>query len=818
MTKPLFSVQEGFQKYEPISSRAEKWIKDQKLVPFDLAVMYLINCLGKCEAREIIPYIKDGINLLHKKYNPQEKHALNEIYALRVKGLLSSEDKNERRNVLSLSTQGKKLLSDFFSDMDRLLERKDPIETPKDSVKERIRAFLDKHYLDEICRVAGRYPFEKAIYVDYVLLDEFDLDLADMLRMSPTDTMKLFRDVIIDMNYVLFAPGLKLNGDGGFTDRKFSPYIRVKNVPNEYKLLIGAISPDWLEQIIVFEGTIIGKGEKMSRPSIARFLCSGRKCLLEVIQDLFSQEIEKPPICPECGKVDFRFLNDSRSEWVSFQRIEIQENVENVVLNQQNAQFLMSCVDDLCNKAEIGDKVRIVGIPRLLPPKSKGVDYNNYIDVLSIEKTEKDLDVYNITEDEEKQIQKLAKDKKIYEKLIQSVAPPIHGMEDVKEALLLQLFGGRRNKYNPTGGKERSDIHILLIGEPGVAKTKIMGEVAKLWPRSIEASGKGATGCGLTATVIKDESNKGRYVLKAGAIVLANEGLLWIDEFDKMDEEDRKRMNNGMESQVIQINKADITAKMKCETTILAAANPKLERFDKNKPYVQQFGISPSLLSRFDLIFVILDIPNLEADKEIAAKVIANHSYLNGNGTVRPEDKPQIPIDFLRKYIAYARMRIEPIMTEQVKDELIHAYTKIRCTASAGSVPITARQLTGLIRLSEGSAKIRLSKTVEMEDLKRALRILMNNLRAVASDPVTGEIDIDCIMTSHSAQQRNKCKLIERIIREGADRNGLISLGTVLSHAAEKGIDEDLARDIIRELKSNGTIYEPRHNTISIKD
>lgn len=371
------------------------------------------------------------------------------------------------------------------------------------------------------------------------------------------------------------------------------------------------------------------------------------------------------------------------------------------------------------------------------------------------------------------------------------------------------MFGARPGKVLPDGGKVRSDIHLLLIGDPGVAKSRLLQYVNQIAPKSIYVSGKGTTGAGLTATAEKDELAEGAWTLKAGALVLAGGGIACIDEFDKMEKEDRAAMHEAMEQQTISVAKAGIVARFKCNTAILAAANPKFSRFDTYKQLGEQFDIPPTLISRFDLIFPLQDIVDRETDRKIADHMLKMHKM----GDEQKELEPEIEIDLFRKYIAYARKNSYPVLSEEAGTKLRDYYVDLR-GGDRETVRATARQLEALVRLAEASAKIRLSNEVTVDDADRAIKLTNYVLREVATDKTTGKIDIDRIATDHPASIRARIRTIEDIIRgivaNSPDKSA--DMQEILTATAEKKIDRTEVERIINELKSKGIIFEPRHD------
>ncbi|MFT7616338.1 MAG: replicative DNA helicase Mcm, partial [Candidatus Woesearchaeota archaeon] len=331
-------------------------------------------------------------------------------------------------------------------------------------------------------------------------------------------------------------------------------------------------------------------------------------------------------------------------------------------------------------------------------------------------------------------------------------------------------------------------------------------------PKARYVSGKGASAAGLTASVIKDDF-MGGWALEAGALVLANRGTCMIDELDKMTEEDRSAMHEALEQQTVTISKANIQATLMCETTVLAAANPKMGRFDPFENIAKQINLPPALINRFDLIFPFRDIPNVEGDEKLATFVLGMHQA-NDN------EKPEIDTDTLRKYIVYAKKNIHPKITDGALQELKTYYVKMRNSSQGEDgvtvISISARQLEALVRLTEANAKLRLSQKAVKKDAKRAIELLDYCLSQIGVDPETGRIDIDRIQTGFTTSQRSKVINVREIIKGLEEKLGkVIPIEDIVDAAAQKGMDSSKIDEALERLKLNGDIFEPKRGFIS---
>jgi len=470
--------------------------------------------------------------------------------------------------------------------------------------------------------------------------------------------------------------------------------------------------------------------------------------------------------------------------------------------------------DDLVNVIAPGDKVWITGVLRLKqqkPAKGRSSVYDKFIDVTHIQKVEREFEQISYSKEDEQKILELSRDPRIYDKIKNSIAPSMYGYDEMKQAVALQLFSGNPHKEMPDGKRVRSDVHVLLIGDPGTGKSMLLESVARIAPKNVYVSGGGASGVGMTASA--ERNTEGEWLLKAGAMVLANGGMAIIDEFDKMTDEDRGLMHEAMEQQFVSIAKAGMITQFKAEAAVLAAANPKMGRFDAMKPPGEQFAMGPALMSRFDLIFAIKDFPDESRDRGLVEHVLTSHKLASENkipdagSPILPEIDPEL----LQKYIAYARQNVFPILTDAAIKKIEEYYIHLRKLGEKqGNVPVTPRQLEGLVRLSEASAKMRLSEKVEAADADRAVAIVNFVLEEIFVDKETGRIDSDVINIGQSKSRIDKMRSLLGVISELEKQTDLVAIEDVFREAAKYGMDEVYVRQLIETLERQGDLYRPK--------
>ena len=477
---------------------------------------------------------------------------------------------------------------------------------------------------------------------------------------------------------------------------------------------------------------------------------------------------------------------------------------------------------ELAGRLSVGQRVTLNGFTRLIDKKDSDESnfYSIVFNIISIEAEEGDADEIQFSDEDIEEMEEIAKNPNLFDDIVQSIAPTIYGHEDVKRGIALQLFGGTQ-KRSQDGTIKRGDIHILLVGDPGVSKSQLLKYTSGICPRTVMTSGKSATAAGLTATAVKDEST-GKWTIEAGALVLADCGMCCIDEIDKMNSNDRSSLHDAIEAQVVRVSKAGITVELKSKCSVLAAANPRYGRFDPDESIVSQINLSDALLSRFDLIFVMRDVPNMELDSEISDRILRTHmvgqvdACPNYDGEVDVQRileenrfiKPIYDPETLRKYVAYGK-KFTPVMGRAVYRILQESYLRVRSKyIETGKVAITARQLEGYIRLAEASAKLHLRNTITTEDAQLASKIIEDYLEKVGNQG--GGVDIDSIVASASNKDRTNIALIEDAIYENP--NGLaagMSMEELIVTLSKNGLTEADVRSAVKIMERKDKLYRP---------
>ena len=654
-------------------------------------------------------------------------------------------------------------------------------EKSKTSVAKFEEFFSTPECKEIVSEALAKYPDERSVVVNYLQLEMFDPDLADLLIEKPEEVIQAAQKAIKNIDTA------RKNADLQVRFENLSNIIPLRDLKSKY-----------IGKFVAVDGIIRKANEIRPRIVNAMFECRSCMRLHEVPQK--SNMISEPALCQECGGRSFRLMQDE-SEFIDTQTTKLQEPLENLSGGEQPRQINVVLEDDLVDTITPGDIIRITGTLKTVRDEQtklfKNYIYCNYIDAL-----EQEFEELKISEEDEEKIKELAANPDVYNKIINSTAPSIQGYREVKEAIALQLFGGCVKELEDKT-RIRGDIHILIVGDPGIGKSQILKYVSKLAPRGIYTSGKGTSGVGLTAAAVKDDL--GGWSLEAGALVLADRGNACVDELDKMRSEDRSAIHEALEQQTISIAKAGIMATLNSRCAMLAAANPKFGRFDRYKSVAEQINLPAPILSRFDLIFVVEDKPDADRDRKLAGHILNIHKSAEIPFEIDPE--------LLRKYIAYARKQPSPELTDDAIEVLKEFYVGMRGSAEDedSPVPITARQLEALVRLSEANCKIRLGEKVTDDDAKRAIKLQQECMKQVGYDPETGKVDIDKVEGRTPKSERDKARVLLDVIKELSEEyGGRVPVKILADEVADRyNMSEEKVQQIITKLKQQGLVFEP---------
>lgn len=665
-------------------------------------------------------------------------------------------------------------------------------------------AWLRDYYKDEVGQLAQRYPSEQtSLEVTYrdlqVAFPKFadqytDVDGHDVVTERLTEALQQYDlpiDITLDDAHVRIVdlPPTEVHDVG---------VPRVSDIEERVQGLRGQVSKRSQKQLIMTE---------------AVFECQRCGTLTTIPQ--LSETLDEPHECHGCERQGPFTLDKSASKKSDHQLVRLQTPPE-ASTDGSTDDIDVVLMDDLVGGAAPGD--RIIANSRVeLEQQSEGsVIFEPVAHAQSIDRLDSDFDDMDVSQHLER-IRDISNSENPVQHIVGSIVPSHEGDAMIKEAIALQLFGGV-DKELPDGSNKRGTIHVLLMGDPGCGKSALLRYAKNLAPRSVFATGKGSSAAGLTAAAVQDDFGTGGWTLEAGALVEANGGLCAIDELDDMASEDQAGLLEALSDQEISINKAGITTSLPADTTVLAAANPVHGRFNEYESFAEQFDLDPTLQSRFDLMFTMTDKPDEDKDGRIVDTILnsaeAGQRIARGEEVDDPATQPTIEPEVLRAYIAHAR-GIVPVVDEDTKEMIKQQYIDLRqANDGDGPVPVTPRASEALIRLSEASARIRLSKTVTEEDAARAARIHQSCMEDVGIDPETGEFDVDVIETGTSMSQKDRMQTVKGLITELNEQheNGA-PYDDLIERAEQVDISKDKLDHALDKLSNEKQLYQPGTDT-----
>uniref|UniRef100_M4C9L8 DNA replication licensing factor MCM7 n=1 Tax=Brassica campestris TaxID=3711 RepID=M4C9L8_BRACM len=572
---------------------------------------------------------------------------------------------------------------------------------------------------------------------------------------------------------------------------------------------IREVKASHIGQLVRIAGIVTRCSDVKPLMAVAVYTCED--CGHEIYQEVTSRVFMPLFKCPSSrcrvnSKAGNPILQLRASKFLKFQEAKMQELAEHVPKGHIPRSMTVHLRGELTRKVAPGDVVEFSGIFLPIPYTGfkalrAGLVADTYLEATSVTHFKKKYEEYEFQKDEEEQIARLAEDGDIYNKLSRSLAPEIYGHEDIKKALLLLLVGAPHRQLKD-GMKIRGDVHICLMGDPGVAKSQLLKHIINVAPRGVYTTGKGSSGVGLTAAVMRDQVTN-EMVLEGGALVLADMGICAIDEFDKMDESDRTAIHEVMEQQTVSIAKAGITTSLNARTAVLAAANPAWGRYDLRRTPAENINLPPALLSRFDLLWLILDRADMDSDLELAKHVLHVHQTQESPALGFEPLEPNI----LRAYISAAR-RLSPYVPAELEEYIATAYSSIRQEEAKSNTPhsyTTVRTLLSILRISAALARLRFSESVAQSDVDEALRLMqMSKISLYADD--RQKAGLDAISDTYS------------IIRDEAARSNKthVSYANALNWISRKGYSEAQLKECLEEYAALN-VWQIDPNTFDIR-
>lgn len=644
---------------------------------------------------------------------------------------------------------------------------------------ERIETILHDKFKSQI--IDWQFNDDEYLTLDFIIIDAYYYELGNSIINNYEVTKQRLEFLISRMLHNKVKKPVKIN----FKDVPITP--------------IKALHSNYNGKLVSFEGIVKNRSNTYQECTLMAFEC--RACGTSMtIAPNENGVIYTPKIkCPNCNSKKGYMKNFELSKFKDLQKVEITEPLDQLSGGFQPEEITVFLEGSNINSVLPGDKVQVNGLLEVKQYPKKNL-YYEYIVADCVQQVEQKFGDIIITTKDKQEILELSQEPQLFDLLVSSVVPSIFGYEEVKLALALQLAGA--DSQDIMGSRTRGDVHILLMGDPGIGKSQILKYISTLAPRSIYTSGKGSTGAGLTATAVKDDF--GGWSLEAGALVLGDNGLVCIDEFDKMREEDRSAIHEALEQQTISISKAGITTTMNSRCSVLAAANPVFGRIDDYKEIKEQINLSDAILSRFDLIFLIKDKTTKEEDLELTEAILRSYKLDRANDVIDPE--------LLKKYISYARSNFNPVMTDEVIGYLQEHYVNLRELARINNhpIPITTRQLEAIIRLAKASARIRLSETINIEDAERAIKLQEYCIKHIGFDEEKQVVDIDKVEGRTTKSSRDKYFMAKAMLSELEEEWGDVPTQVFIKELENKGYNNP--QEVLTKLHQTNMVIEITSN------
>ena len=665
-----------------------------------------------------------------------------------------------------------------------------------------LKAFKDRDsnykYFDRINNMMASGA--QSLIVDYIDLDSYNPLLAKEITHKPDEYLEAFNEAVLSVLREIHPD----------YEQEIHEKIRVRIGNYTVQKGLREINADLINKLVSISGMVVRSSEVKPLAKKVAYKCTNCNTVTEA--QLKGLVMKKPLKCHACAEKELE-MDPESSLFIDFQMVRLQELPEDLPAGQLPHYIEVTVMSDLVDQCRPGDRIILTGIIRIeqeqLVPQAKTSLFRlrmegNNIEYLGGRAGSKDtryVERIMISTEDERQIRTIASKPDAYEKLIASFAPHIYGHEPIKEAILLLIVGSVTKRLED-GSTRRGDINVLLVGDPGTAKSEMLKFTAKIAPRGLYTSGRGSTAAGLTAAVIRDKS--GIMMLEAGAVVLGDQGIVCIDEFDKIKPEDRSALHEVMEQQTCSVAKGGIVATLNARTSILSAANPIYGKYDPYKNITENVNLPVPLLTRFDLIFIVRDSPDKEKDNLIASHILEIHR------NTEQAARPAIDIDLFSKYLAYTK-QIEPALTPEAIDIVRSYYMDMRRIESEGMITVTPRQLEGLIRLASARARLLLKDMVEAEDAQRAIYLVDQMMRTAGVDVNTGKTDLG-VLYGKPQSVVSKEKTFMELFRglTGAENNDVEDKVLVDELVKTGKFSDEEARKYIQKFNREGQIFERR--------
>jgi replicative DNA helicase Mcm len=649
--------------------------------------------------------------------------------------------------------------------------------------------FLRTYYKEDILELQQGYPKEQTqLVIEWDAIWQWDSDIAQDVLGHPGKFQRVFERAL---GYVDFGAAIDLS----------NATVAFRKTDNA--LDIADLGGDEVDDLITIRGQVAKSSPVKPRLTTAHLVCDSCGTGFDKSQPVHG--VNQPKVCPatNCKGKTFQPVFED-SEWETHQLVRVKQPPEDADGDEYIDVHLSG---DMAGRVTAGERVDITGVLKTDFDELETTIPEFYLIGHTVTPHESDYEDMDVSERRE-EFEAIASGVRgdPYELLVDSIAPTIQGgakIAGIKLAIGLQLFGGWRRPYGD-GRSVRGDLHVGLIGEAGTGKSSLLEAAENISPRSGYASGKNASQAGLTAAAVRDDFGDSEWSLEAGAVVKAHKGLCCIDEIDKVDDAALSSLHTALEKQRLEVNKAGIDASLRCQTSVLAAGNPENGEFVEELRTIDEINLGPTLRSRFDLLYTLEDSPDKERDQEVAEHMMKVRQLSGFAANDEFDDReteliePAVDIPTLRAWIAYARENVHPVIEDDSLLEGVGGWFADTRDESGGSM--NRRNVDAVARLAEASARVRLSETVEEEDVNRAEKLIKRSLEDLGL--LHGETDQAEMHTGKSSEDRERRRSVEGIIRSMMDdETDLVDVEDVVSMATGAGHNEAQVRDEIKRLK-----------------
>ncbi|KAK6089620.1 hypothetical protein P3W45_001386 [Vairimorpha bombi] len=735
--------------------------------------------------------VSSDTEIVEENFNNDETDLYSDVYQQSEHDFNSFNDINEESSEEYQNIDVEKLVLENNL-CKKFFEKTFFINSVKNMFIKFINTYKNKKYIKLIKEMCADNL--ESLRVSYMHISEYNEILLKLLDLYPEQTIEIMETGLDSVVRTYFP---------NYSVIKKKLHVRITELPVSEN--IRSLRNNHLNRLVKIRGVVTRRTGVFPQFYIIKYTCV--KC--QATFGPFVANVSKPSYCYECQSKGPFVINSAETVYKDFQKLTLQEVPGTVPPGTLPRSKEVLMFYDLIDSAKPGEEIEVTGVYKnnfnvALNIKNGFPVFFTVIDAVSIDKNVGNVE---LCEEDIKEIKRFSKRPNAKNIIFNSIAPGICGHFNVKRAIAIALFGGMAKEKN--NHRVRGDINVLLLGDPGTAKSQFLRYVEKTSNRAVLATGQGASAVGLTASVRKDPVIK-EWTLEGGALVLADNGVCLIDEFDKMNEHDRTSIHEAMEQQSISISKAGIVATLHARCTIIAAANPTRGVYNSSLTFAQNVNLSDPILSRFDILCVVKDIIDSKEDEVMANYILDSHE-----GKKR-EGNDLLDHDFLKKYILYCRTHIKPVFSNVNVDKISNLYSELRRESISSGLPITVRHIESIIRISEALAKMELRSYVTFEDIDESISVVLDSFMGAQKYSITKNMKKKFLKYFH----KNNSDVIIFILKEmfnerlRAYNSNFILVDELNKQLKGYGISCPTDFYNTREFIDNGFVFDTENNHI----